>query len=165
MNIHLKQSFESTFFQMLTIHNTIVDTIENEDKKGRDCFTFFYSTFAKLYNDKKENYKGKKDLLEQTFDHFWKDHQTKLGHYYRFLYNVIRFVAESEYKDGLYIRLIRAQLSDQELLLLFYNATSNCGENFKKYIEDFTLLNNMPTIRLLEKDHIHKLPPKAFNYN
>ena len=92
-------------------------------------------------------------VLDHTYKTFWKDHQTELGHYYRYLYNVIRFVANSEYSDGPYIKLIRAQLSDQELLMLFYNCTSVYGGNFKKYISDFALLDNMPKIRLLRKDH------------
>lgn len=157
-----KQSFESTFFQMLTIHNTLVNSIDlmsssGKITQGRDCFSVFYTRLNKIYRKDIKSYMGGGQpddvVLDHTYKTFWKDHQTELGHYYRYLYNVIRFVANSEYSDGPYIKLIRAQLSDQELLMLFYNCTSVYGGNFKKYISDFALLDNMPKIRLLRKDH------------
>ncbi|MDX9744186.1 MAG: putative phage abortive infection protein, partial [Arcobacteraceae bacterium] len=80
----------------------------------------------------------------------------------RYLYNIVRFVSESGYKDGPYMRLIRAQLSDQELLLLFYNSISEHGNNFRTYIEDFALLDNMPQIRLLNKEHAVLLKKSAY---
>lgn len=166
-----KQSFESTFFQMLTIHNTLVNSIDLRAKggavtQGRDCFNVFYTRLTKIYREDQKNYMGggqpDEKILAHSYDKFWKNHQTELGHYYRFMYNVVRFVAESDYVAGPYIRLIRAQLSDQELLMFFYNCTSERGENFKKYIQQFALLDNMPRIRLLEAKHAAMLDKSAY---
>jgi len=166
-----KQSFESTFFQMISIHNDLVNSIDLQSKngnltQGRDCFNTFYTRLNKQYRDDIKNYMGggqsDKVVLEHTYKTFWKYHQTELGHYYRYLYNVVRFVSESNYDDGPYIRLIRAQLSDQELLMLFYNSTSEYGRNFKKYIEQYALLDNMPEIRLLNSNHKDLLNKSAY---
>lgn len=165
-----KQSFEATFFQMLSIHNTIVNSIDivkedGEVTSGRDCFNWFYSRLNKLYRENIKKANGKysnENVLRVAYELFWKEHQTELGHYYRYLYNVMRFVKESDYSNGLYIKLIRAQLSDQELLLLFYNCVSGFGINFKPIAEEFELLNNMPKIRLLDKRHEKLIDQCAF---
>ena len=166
-----KQNFEHTFFQMLTIHNGIVNSIDltsagGKVTRGRDCFTIFYTRFTKIYRENANKANGKypnKDVVKLAYQLFWKDHQTELGHYFRYLYNLIRFIKESNFADGPYVRLVRAQLSDQELLLLFYNCISNNGGNFTALVEEFALLNNMPKIRLLAIEHEHMLKPTVFS--
>lgn len=165
-----RQNFESTFFQMLTIHNSIVNSIDLVDDsgkttRGRDCFNVFYRRLNKTYRENKEKGSAKHSnqaILRLSYQLFWKDHQTELGHYFRYLYNIVRFVKEEGFIDGPYLRLVRAQLSDQELLLLFYNCVSPNGGNFTSLVEEFSLLDNMPTIRLLDKAHQALIQPIAF---
>lgn len=165
-----KQNFENTFFQMLEIHNQIVNAIDLVSEqgrvtRGRDCFSVFYTRFNKIYRENKEKANGKyteESVLKLAYQLFWKEHQTELGHYFRYLYNVVRFIKESKQVDGPYLRLIRAQLSDQELLLLFYNCVSDNGGNFTPLVEEFALLDNIPKIRLLDKMHDGMLQPCAF---
>ena len=164
-----KQNFESTFFQMLTIHNGIVNSIDllkdGNVTRGRDCFNAFYTRLNKIYRENKGKANGKhseESVVSLSYDLFWKDHQTELGHYYRYLYNIVRFVKETNFVDGPYLRLVRAQLSDQELLLLFYNCVSKNGGNFTALVEEFSLLDNLPRIRFLDKSHESMLKPSAF---
>lgn len=165
-----KQIFESTFFQMLSIHNGIVNAIDlTNDKgtvtRGRDCFSVFYTRLNKIYRENQEKAAGKHsndEVAKLSYRLFWKDHQTELGHYFRYLYNVVRFIKEAKLVEGPYLRLVRAQLSDQELLLLFYNCISDFGGNFTPLVEEFGLLDNMPRIRLLDKSHEHLLKPTAY---
>lgn len=165
-----KQSFESTFFKMLDTHSGIVESVDLSDAngnitKGRDCFTIFYKRLDKKYKTrmllvaKDTNFQ----ILESAYKEFWLEHQHELGHYFRFLYNIVRFIKETDYQSGLYIRLIRAQLSDQELLLIFYNCiASNHGERFKPLVEEFALLDNMPTLRVLSNEHLALIDRAAF---
>lgn len=166
-----KQNFESTFFQMLSLHNDIVNSVDLVEKesgnitKGRDCFRVFYTRLARLYRETKNKGKGKyppESIAQVSYTLFWKDHQAELGHYFRYLYNLIKFVDESEFSEGLYIKLIRAQLSDQELFLLFYNSISVQGQKFRSYIEKYELFDNMPIIRILDESHLKLYPEKAY---
>lgn len=169
-----RQNFEATFFQMLTLHNSIVSSIDLQGKDGmvttgRDCFRVFYTRLTKLYREKQEKAPraaagSEADLakVSMAYREFWRDHQLELGHYFRYLYNVIRFVKESGVGSARYLRLIRAQLSDQELLLLFYNCLSPQGEKFRELVEEFSLLDNLPRIRLLDRAHATFLDPSAF---
>ena len=169
-----KQSFEATFFQMLTLHNTIVNSIDlvNSEtgarKQGRDCFQIFYTRLNKIYRAKQKKHSGTwsdEKILALSYRIFWRGAQLELGHYYRYLYNVIRFVKNSSYSDGYYIKLLRAQLSDQELLLLFYNCLSEQGAKFMPFAEEFALFDNMPIIRLLGPLHKNRMLPAAFGQN
>lgn len=165
-----RQTFEATFFQMLSVHTGIVGAIDlvNDSgtvTRGRDCFSVFYTRLNKIYRENQKRSNGKHsdvNVLRHSYKQFWSRHQVELGHYFRYLYNVIRFIKESNFVDGPYLRLVRAQLSDQELLLLFYNCVvSEHGERFKSLVEEFSILDNMPTIRLFERSHIELIDQRA----
>ncbi len=166
-----KQNFEASFFRMLTLHNSIVNSIDLTNStngnriEGRDCFRTFYTRLTKLYRENTKKGGGKysdERILSLSYKVFWKDVQLDLGHYYRYLFNIIKFIDESEYRDGYYIKLLRAQLSDQELLLLFYNCLSDVGNKFREYAEKFALFDNLPAVRLLNKGHRDRMAPSAF---
>lgn len=64
----------------------------------------------------------------------FKGHATQLGHYYRHLFQTVKFILEQ--KDDIipkpnkyeYIKTLRAQLSIHEQLLLYYNSLSVLGQ-------------------------------------
>jgi Putative phage abortive infection protein len=166
-----KQNFENTFFQMLTIHNNIVNSIDlvstgKPNQYGRDCFSTFYTRLTKLLRDEQTKKTiGAANMLPRAYQNFWKDHQPELGHYYRYLYRFVLFIKEKDDDADFYMNLLRAQLSDQELLLLFYNALSPSGAPFKLLIEEWALLDNMPRIKLLEQAHYNFFEFTAYDSN
>jgi len=169
-----KQSFENTFFEMLKLHNSILDSIDlvNKDNrnitKGRDAFSIFYTRFTKIYRENYEKLKdqnSKKEIAELSYFLFWKDAKTELGHYFRFLYNFFRFIEKSEIQEEFYPKLLRSQLSDQELLILFYNNISVAGQAFRHYADHFELFDNLPVERLLDSEHAEFANERAFGKN
>ncbi|MAS87833.1 MAG: hypothetical protein CMH30_07670 [Micavibrio sp.] len=162
-----KQIFESTFFQMLSLHNSIVNSLaykkktqkrKNVEDIGRSCFNHLYTDFSEIYKNKKNKkaapYTGDElKTIRQAYKSFWDENNRILGHYYRYLYNLIRFIDESSTEKITYIRLVRSQLSDQELLCLFYNSLTENGKKFKPLIEKYKLLDNMNKKHLLAPNH------------
>jgi len=83
-------------------------------------------------------------------------HLSRLGHYYRHLYQLIKIIDEFNNDDiddkdlhldkKSYARIVRAQLSSNEQLLLFYNSLSHIGEGWLRnnYLKDYRLLKNIP---------------------
>lgn len=79
-------------------------------------------------------------------------HISKLGHYFRHLYHVIKFIAEQdsnfikEDQKYNYAKTVRAQLSDHEQLLLFYNINSIFGKPWIQdgYLRRFRIIKNLP---------------------
>lgn len=162
------QRREATFFQMLALHNQIVNSIdlqsvENFEQKGRDCFTTFYDRLGKIYKRNMINKVYNNEIIVRTYSEFWKRHQPELGHYYRYLFRTVKYTARSFPLDDTYIAILRAQLSDGELLLLFYNSLSPDGEAFKGVIEEWALLDNMPRVKLLHPSHEQLLSPSAYD--
>ncbi len=77
-------------------------------------------------------------------------HESKLGHYYRHLYQMVKFVEDNtkefEHTERRsYMKLIRAQLSDHEQLLLYYNSFSYGHKWFSEdLLSDWRLIKNIP---------------------
>jgi len=169
-----RQSFENTFFEMLRLHNSIVDSIDlinNETgqiTRGRDAFNVFYTRLTKIYRANFERANGrynKREVAELAYFIFWKDARTELGHYFRFLFNFFRFIEKSNIEDPFYAKLLRSQISDQELLILFYNNISEGGEPFQHFANLYELFDNLPVVRLLDKSHADFADKQAYGSN
>ena len=62
-----------------------------------------------------------------------------------------------------YVSIIRAQISDYELLWLFYNCLSPNGiDRFKPLIIKYTFFNNIPKGHLAVKKHEDLYPKHAY---
>ncbi len=77
-------------------------------------------------------------------------HAGKLGHYFRHLFQTIKYVdqqddtiIENKYS---YVKTLRAQLSNFEQLLLYYNSISVLGDEWikKGYMTKFQMIKNIP---------------------
>lgn len=160
-----KQSFENTFFQLLSLHHDIVRAMDlapqAQDQHGRACFRVLYGFLCQ----QAANHPPPADLnvkqgLSYIYLAFYGDYQQHVGHYFRNLYHIIRLVDQSEVLSNAekiqYTALVRAQLSSHELLLLFYNCLAagvGAGE-FSDLVHRYALLKNVTT-RLLINEGIH----------
>jgi len=163
-----KQQFENTFFNFINLHNQIVNQIEititqtsktskgtTENRtilKGHDCFVRTYENFRLLYQHLSANqakmktpiYPDKKDFINAVFIEFFKDRYSSLGHYYKNLYQIVRFVDNANISNkSNYTDIIRAQLSTNELLMLCIYCLSNGKEEFKPLVEKYSLLKDI----------------------
>lgn len=161
-----RQNFENTFFQMLSLHNTIVNSMDvhrrNTDTlHGRDCFRHFLASYKNEY-DNFAHESDEKIKIRKAHDGFWKHFQQDLAHYYRFFYNLVRFIDESDLDKIKYIRILRAQISDYELIILFYNGLTDKAEKFKGYIEKYSFFDNIPMEHIINKNHVNLYKNSAF---
>lgn len=155
------QNFENTFFQLLKLLNDIVNSIDlvasDRTTKGRDCFSIFYRRLITEYRNSKKNPenqdKNQLELIKLSYASFYQLYQGELGHYFRTLYNLVKFIKHSNVDNKpFYTNLVRAQLSNQELTILFYNCiTENGSEKFKPLIEEFAFFKNMSKGDLLSR--------------
>lgn len=169
------QNFENTFFQLLGLHNNIVSDMfvgeaDSADKglNGRDCFKIIYDYFE-IYYKRKNKYAEDKNnylaIIEEAYDEFFISQQADIGHYFRNLYTIVKFVDNSEVENKKqYVSILRAQLSSYELSLLFYNCLWSVGrKKFKALIERYELLENMNINLLLNpKDQLPLYEKKAY---
>jgi hypothetical protein len=75
-------------------------------------------------------------------------HQSRLGHYYRHLYQSISYVDQQtvDINKYEYAKTIRAQLTTHEQALLLLNSFSPIGSNWwdNRYILTYSLVKNIP---------------------
>lgn len=87
-------------------------------------------------------------------------HQSRLGHYYRHLYQTISFVNSQTIlsldEKKSYIKTIRAQLSNHEQAILFFNSVSQIGKKWQteSLILTYSLIKNLPKSFIDEKEEI-----------
>ena len=161
------QNFEASFFQLLRLHNDIVNSIDRVSTKGkvttgRDCFNVFLRRLQSTLEI--EGADRNFDAFLTHYDLFYIEYQHEIGHYFRLLYNIVKLVSRTGGIDKrFYTNLVRAQLSSAELMLLFYNCLSPWGsEKFKPLIEEFALLKTMPNTTLPNDELLHRYSPAAF---
>lgn len=167
-----KQNFESSFFQLLSFHNEIVNSLKmktrtiagQEEVEGRMCFRIFFEALSRHYKEYTEDeIKDDIDALKK----FLFQHQPRIDYYFGHLYNTVKFVDHhkfiKEFEDKKpYTNLIRAQLSRNELGLLFYNCLSDRGAKFKYLVEKYALLEDIDFEGLLEPEHRSLYSEKAY---
>lgn len=89
---------------------------------------------------------SKKEFVYMYFD----GHQTRLGHYYRHLYQTMTYLNEDYRltfdKKNEYAKMLRAQFSNYEQALFFLNSISPLGLTWwqKEYISTYKLVKNIP---------------------
>ena len=80
----------------------------------------------------------------------FRGHMSRLGHYYRHLFQTVKYVVEQNdniIKDKYeYLKTLRAQLSSHEQLLLYYNGLTTMGKPWldNNYFTDYRMIKNLP---------------------
>lgn len=150
------QSFDNKFFQMLNLFNNIIDSFrEKEVTRNRttidysgDKMRFHYPEERNIIeHEKREVLVRIKNILEKANFQTREDFQTKFNglnqqydttfkFYFINLYQVLKYI-DMHLKDikeaKNYTNIVRAQLSKDELVLLFYNAIGVIPFSEKKY--------------------------------
>ncbi len=151
-----KNQFETTFFNLLSNTRDMVNSIcgdfgnANNFRKGQAWFTLaaknldgemkkhFQSQvmMQKLnsLNDNNEKIEFIKNEIKVVYSEFQVTDAGQLWHYFRFIYNVMKFVDSSNVPNKkFYFNFIQAQMSQNELIFWFYNGIHVNGMNFYKY--------------------------------
>ncbi|HYJ05786.1 MAG TPA: putative phage abortive infection protein [Chthoniobacterales bacterium] len=163
-----KQTFENTFFHLITLHHEILNastaTTTNDaglpkELRGRDAFEFFYRRLLALREHNTKQHPFPVDV-ELAYDILHQFHSSSLRHYFRHLYHVVKFVDESGVSQKqFYVDLLRAQLSTNEQLLLFYNCAVGRGRaRFLSLALKYRLFDEMLEENLLVPNRDGKLP-------
>jgi len=164
------QNFENTFFQLLGLYNQIVEGMKfgQPATTGRDCLQFWYVQIRDYHNDSRRQDQHQnlsaREYANEVYKVFKDNFQNYVGHYFRTLYNIFKFVHNSDVEDKtLYTNLIRAQLSSYELALIFYNCLSSLGkDNFKPLVEEFGVLKHIEQRLILNASLRNEYAASAF---
>lgn len=195
-----KQRFETTFFNMLSmliqIRNSI--TCKSLDEKQLEGYAYLSNCVSELQsyytqlldlNDELKEIENKisantiintvelellKDEVMTLYESFYKINHASLGHYFRYIYHMVEFVLKErseEHDAEVYLGIIQAQLSDNELSLLFYNCLSRYAQKkdtkeprFYNNLDKYGFLENVDSDSLLSRNHHVLYPHTRFKF-
>lgn len=170
---------------MLSILQTLIKDMKVEGSsgktlaEGRHVFLYFFRRF-KVEMRKKHGIlldfnssdeievKKASMLMSNEYKNYFQSRAQNLSHYYRYIYNMFKIIYESDLSSDdkkKYANILRAQLSNYELLMLFYNANFVHGRKFKKYMNSYAILDNLPAEKLINKKHVAFYDKKAWGEN
>lgn len=166
--------FESCFFQLLRLNRECVNSHTalfpdgHEHAIGMQAFRQAaahlvegagYEFSPALADD------ALSDLLATEFARYCLAPTSDFGHYFRNLYHVFAFIDRSELKAGeksQYAKIVRAQLSTAELIVLFANAQTSAGRPFAKFIRRYALFKGAQWPQQWQNAYSHLFPSDAY---
>lgn len=172
-----QQKFENTFFQLITLFHSIVDSLDLRRKRGatsevistgRDCFDIFYKRFhTHTITQNGRNYNINSTPIENAiagYDILYDSDKSDMSHYFRTIYHIFKFIDNSDIKNKRqYTSIARAQLSSYEQILLFYNCLHDNGrEKFKPLIEKYAVFKNIDKSLLISQSHLSEYNESAY---
>lgn len=167
--VEKRQQFEFTFFNLLEQQQSLREQLEC--KIGEEHFQSF-SYLKRMREELSDalaclNYRVEevtvenkillKNIVNQQYLDFFIPNVSHLGHYFRHLYHIIKYIDKSNLQDAKqYVDILQAQLSNDELYLLAINGISNYGRRkmlplMDKYslLENFNANDDMLIVKLL----------------
>lgn len=130
----------------------IKSIVECNDK---DFFEVEKGKIQQNYTSQK-NYDKNIQTASQLYQSFYADNIDKMSAYFRTLYRIYDLLDNSKLDEQHikeYLKIVRAQLTESELFFIRYNAMTEYGKKFVKYINKYHILKHLSiTDRLEFKD-------------
>lgn len=170
----IKQRFENSFFQMLNMYNQILSEITFIDTraqghvapKGRYALKKMKEEVISAFKARQVKNGSGIEQINKGFEQFYETKGIQLSHYFRFLNGIFDLIYQSKIDEKkFYVNLIKSQLSDQELFLMYYYALSDYSGDFKKYLSEFKLMENMRPTDLDLEEHSSLISDVGFKFN
>lgn len=174
-----RMSFEQNFFNLLQVQRDITKSIMIEQQNPQNTVEQIkyegYKAIYKIVGDVKISMSQlyyENDLKNWDFERIRRQidilysnvliayGDLTLGHYFRHLYHILRYIELAEVENKkVYRDFLQAQMSNEELFLLFFDSLSNYGYPKMYNVVSDGLLENL---RYTEFDYFRVLCAKCY---
>lgn len=147
------QQFDRCFFSYLDVFSQLKNTL-NKNKNNNNYFNVIYNNLKGI-DIKDKNLFDSLKLIQEKYILVFQQEKDSLSHYFKTLYRIIRLIETSQIeieKKNQYFKFLRSQLSDSELLLIYYNCQSNMGVKVRPYIVKYDMLKHLSVLDKIEMD-------------
>lgn len=136
-----RQKFEGQFFALLDLHASVLEAIDRrmkngDTKRGRDCFRLFYRKIVNISQRQRVP-------MSTAYQRFLEADGWEIEHYFRTVYHMFMHVKERSGEAAAspdeikrYYDLIKSQLSQYELVLLWLNVESMNRGNWQAILNE-----------------------------
>lgn len=163
------QRFNDLFFRLIDLYHQLSNDLvilENEsltvdsitsiknikERRNKD----FFDLWKSVMESGKQSQAAIKIVNLQSLDYyqkFYNRNKNKLGAYFRTLYRTIELIDQSEISNSEkrnYSKILRAQLCESELFMLYYNSQTTHGLKLGKYLWKYHILKHLPICETIE---------------
>lgn len=178
------QNISNNFFKLIDQNRKLLEGVNCDSEpdaqikgKGKDYFDDLAAEIAIKYlilakedaQKMKTLYRGlldavgqkkEKELLVALYNHYFHIYQSDLSHYFRNLYYIVRYIDRANIKTTEkyeFIKILRSQLSNYEILILAYNGLHPYGTDFYPLIEKYELLKSLNTEMNLPTGYVKRI--------
>lgn len=166
----LYQQFENNFYSYFEIYLKVKAQL-NEEINNNKFFSKAISAISA--HAKYKNLQGKDSLeayyyLVEKYEEYFVSERESISHYFRTFYRLLSIVASSpalkndDNERMKYIKIIRSQMNEKELLLLYYNVHSSFSGKAKNLIYKYNILKHLPSLNKIEIKNKYQLSKKAY---
>ena len=141
------QQFDSSFSTLIEMY--------------RDCQTDVKELnldWAKYFSSSSKDYPQRIKEAVDVYLKFYEENRSLLSSYYRLLYRIMQTIDEANIDDDTkrrYAKIFRCQITEEELMLLRYNASTHYGKKMQVYInrQGRRIKLNFPSTAYLSSPH------------
>ena len=149
------QQFDGNFSMLMGLYLESVKSYKSgsleSGKHSMSNMVASYISSTVFAND--DPYTKKVQAATTKFNTFITAHRTTVNTHMRLLYQLLILLQNSDLKDydkTVYAKTLRAQLSDEELVLIRYNCMTNRGQKMQIPVFCFNILKHLPMLDLFE---------------
>lgn len=152
-NIAKLQQFDSSFFSYINILVNLKNTLDFKNQNPN----YFDSIYLKIKIDipQEKSLNESFSMIQEKYINIFQEYKNELSQYFKTLYRIIVLIDSSSLDDDKkhqYFKLLRSQLTDSELLILYYNYHSFLGVNVRPYVIKYSLLKHIRILDRVEMD-------------
>ncbi len=157
------QRLYSNFKMMLELYHSKLAEFNKDDNsprafKGLDFLKRKKDTIIDNYNRPENSYTTRNKEAVKMFSDFYAENRPVASVYFRIIYRLLEMIfrAEIESEDkAKFAKMLRCQLSEEELFFIRYNAMTNNGANMRKLLNQYNMMKHLPELSLPEfKGHV-----------
>ena len=142
------QQLSADFKMMLDLYHTTLAKFNADDTtpgapSGLEFLIRKKNTIVDRYTSPDNSYKARNEAAIKMFNDFYAENRQVASVYFRIIYRLLEliFMADIESEDkAKFAKMLRCQLSEEELFYIRYNAMTNNGTNIRKYLNQYNLL-------------------------
>ncbi|MGZ8135886.1 MAG: putative phage abortive infection protein [Methylococcaceae bacterium] len=158
-NEFFKLNFENSLFFLLKSHKEITLQVNCNNISGVNAFEMLYEQFSMDYRSAlKKTWANEENIPKKDKDRLkiagaylecfgFEENQPR--QYMKSVFYIISYIHNAKHETRQYIDLLQSQLSDFELLLIFYYCLSDKGLKYKPLIEATGFLQDILLYRLI----------------
>ncbi len=184
--------FEMTYYNLLSMLDKTRESANSVLKiqskiKGLDTIIDCYTQFRFFYKAKADiilrdditdaEINNKREELALLYEKFVDEYGCKISYYYRYIFHTLMFVID-EYGSDLdsfkivskYLNILQAQLSDEEMTLIFYSSFSKYAQDkegrlsFFNTLDKYQFFENLNKEMLFDASHYKLYPHTRYKF-